>query len=250
MFKEILDLKRHTVVTLIGAGGKTTTMYYLAYKMAQANCRVLITTTTKIYYLAKDVERFVKAQIYDEWLYKLKERARPGKYLVAGSGVKDGKVLGVVPEWIDELAGSGIFDLILVEGDGSAQKPLKAPAEFEPVIPESTSLLLPVLGLSGVGQSLSKKVVHRVEKFMELTGLKIGEKIGIDHLFQVYTQPEGYDLLKWKDICKVVPIINQVDDDLLEEIGQKLAGLFLKSGIDPVLLTCYRKNQIIWRICR
>lgn len=288
---EKLQLEEHRVVTLIGAGGKTTTMYFLARKMAKAGKRVLVTTTTKIFYLDEDEARFVQAEDYELWVQRLRERmevlaedettgelvgsvdqsftsnlgdaldasqpelgnsdreqgcpddAHFGKFLVAGKGVCDGKVIGVDPEWVDRLAAEGIFDLILVEGDGAAQKALKAPAEYEPVIPASTTLLLPVMGLSVFGKPLSGEIVHRPERFSEVTGLQAGDIIRIVHYFLVFMSPAGYNLPAQKQVRKVVLIINQVDSPVQEEVATRLAKVFFAAGIEKVLLTSYKVEQ-------
>ena len=43
-----LDMDRHRAVTLVGGGGKTTTMYALAREAREAGKRVIVTTTTHI----------------------------------------------------------------------------------------------------------------------------------------------------------------------------------------------------------
>ncbi len=243
-----LHLSEYPVVTLIGAGGKTSTMYELAHQMGSENKKVLITTTTKIYYVPDDKEHFFSDELYENLFYKLQKHVYPGHFLVAGIGVKSGKVLGIKPEWVDRLAESRLFDLILVEGDGSAQKPLKAPTNLEPVIPSSTSLILPVMGLDVVGQPLHDQVVHRVEKLKEVTKLQNGEKIKFHDIYRVFIDPSGYDILKLKEKYRVVPIINKVDDKDLEYIGGQLAKLFTQAGIDQVLLTSHLKTPILRRV--
>ncbi len=53
-------------------------------------------------------------------------------------------------------------DLILVEADGSRGRPIKYPAEHEPVIPENTDLILCVCGMSGFGKP-GREICHRWE---------------------------------------------------------------------------------------
>lgn len=248
--RELLHLTEHSVLTLVGAGGKTSTMYYLAEEMIRLNKRVLITTTTKIYYLPEDAERFIAASSKQELVALLQKRAQPGEYLVAGLGVEKGKILGVEPEWIDCLAELELFDLILVEGDGSAGKPLKAPASYEPVIPESTTLLLPVMGISAVGTLLSNDIVHRTSFFTELTMLGEGNEIGIQHYYRTFFHPAGYDLNGERKRRKVVPIVNQVDDSEKQEQAVRLAKLFIRAGISPVLLTSHRTIPVLRGVCR
>ena len=247
---DILELMNHQVVTIIGAGGKTSLMYYLARQMADQGKRVLITTTTKIFHLSADTRRFVAGEDLSQVIEELGRRARTGEYLVAGRSVQDGKIIGFEPRWIDELKAAGIFDLILVEGDGSARKSLKAPALHEPVVPDSTTLLLAVMGLQVLGLPLSGDVVHRLERFSLLTGLKPQGKIELEHYYQVFLHPDGYNLGKEKQLRQVVPIINQADSVEEEEIGLNLAKLFLEAGLAPVLITSFSEPPVLRRVCR
>ncbi len=248
----ILKLNQEKVVTLIGSGGKTTTMYHLAKRYAAKGKKVLITTTTRIFYLPGDRERFIQAENYLHWERQLRTRVLDlaiREYLVAGWKIERGKVIGVPLGWVDQLALTGIFDLILVEGDGSARKPLKAPHGQEPVIPESTTLLLPIIGLRGVGQPLDDQSVHRFEIFARLTGLKAGENVRPEDLYRVFFHPKGYALAQYLSKMRVTLILNQADDSLREALGVQLGKLFMKSEIDQVLLTSYTEEQVNWRVC-
>ena len=85
------------------------------------------------------------------------------------------KLIGFQPEFIDAIHTAGIFNWILVEADGAAGKPLKAPDPHEPVIPGSTTRLIGVLGLDGVGKPLDNEWVFRPHRFGEITGLGEGD---------------------------------------------------------------------------
>ena len=47
---DLIDLPTYPLITIVGAGGKTTTMYTLASELAQRGKRVITTTTTQIFY--------------------------------------------------------------------------------------------------------------------------------------------------------------------------------------------------------
>ena len=53
-----------------------------------------------------------------------------------------------------------LADYVLVEADGAKMLPLKAHAEYEPVIPDCASLVVCVAGIDGVGLSVSE-TCHR-----------------------------------------------------------------------------------------
>ena len=75
------------------------------------------------------------------------------------------KLRGIAPELVDQLAAQAKtlgVTAILVEADGSRRLPLKAPAEHEPALPTSTTLLVPVMGMDALGAPIDEAHVHRV----------------------------------------------------------------------------------------
>ena len=72
-----------------------------------------------------------------------------GSALAAGGAVAaardladNGKVVGVPPEWVDELWAAGVADLVVVEADGSRGLSLKVFGRHEPQVPGSTTLVV------------------------------------------------------------------------------------------------------------
>ena len=49
LLPDALGVTRGEMVSLIGAGGKTTTLFRLAKELRDQGCKVMVTTTTKIY---------------------------------------------------------------------------------------------------------------------------------------------------------------------------------------------------------
>ena len=62
------------------------------------------------------------------------------------------------------------FDYVLVEADGSAQRPLKAHAPHEPVIPAEARQTICVVGASGFGKPIAG-AVHRPHLYAALAGV-------------------------------------------------------------------------------
>src|SRR6266704_5836513 len=50
LLSNLIDLPTHPLISIVGAGGKTTTMYTLANELAQRGKRVITTTTTNIFF--------------------------------------------------------------------------------------------------------------------------------------------------------------------------------------------------------
>ena len=107
---------------------------------------------------------------------------------VTGEKIEDNgeeKVSGPPPDWLDKWWEDKLADYFLIEADGAAKRPVKAPASYasyEPVIPLSTTDLIGVIGIDALGLSLQEENVFRSQIFSRLTGLNLGEKMGIEAL--------------------------------------------------------------------
>jgi molybdenum cofactor cytidylyltransferase len=81
--------------------------------------------------------------------------------------------------------------LLLIEADGSRQKPLKAPAAHEPPIPAFVEQVIAVAGMSGIGRPLTSATVHRPELFSSISGLQPGEVVTTQALSRALTDGRG-----------------------------------------------------------
>ena len=191
-----------------GAGGKTTIMLQLAREALAAGLRVLVTVSTRMY--APDPAEFGQP-LYDAAQLQ-------GKHLAVYAGGYDaasGKLLGAssIP--------SG-FDLVLVEADGAAGKPLTAPLEHEPVIPSSTTTVLAVAGLDAIGLSLEK--MHRPEVIARLAGVTPDAPITPAVVAAVLSHPEGN--VKGRPAgARVVYVLNKADDGARKAASRETALL-------------------------
>lgn len=193
-----LGLERAGLISLCGAGGKTTLMFSLAREFVAAGERVLVTTTTKIARDEADGWRSLAAasaeQVLEGARAVLPETgpARSGAVIAYSRVGGDGfRLVGLAPELIDEVARAGRFDRILVEADGSARKPLKAPAAHEPVIPSATDALIVVAGINGLGLPLGEENLFRAEIWSRLSGLALGSPISAESLARCVAHPDG-----------------------------------------------------------
>ena len=243
--KEALGLKKGEMLSLIGAGGKTTTLFRLANELFQEGNKVLVTTTTKIFKPAKPhvhklyLARELKA-LMDE-LNAIKDSLVVG----VGRGLDDeGKLIGLPPEWFDTLRLEGEIDWILIEADGAAGRPFKVPAEHEPVVPEKCPLAIWVMGIKVLGRPLTSEHVHRAERAAELLGVELGTPVTEDHILRLAKNPLG--CLKGVPIgSRKIALINQADT--AEEVKQaaSLAHGLVQLGIERVVITSYLEGDAI-----
>lgn len=191
---EILCREARGVVSLTGAGGKTSLMFHLARLLERSGKTVLTTTTTKIF--PPKAEQSATVLIAPDPAELLRQAAscrKASRHLTAAAALQSdtGKLIGFPVEAIATFAASGLFDWILVEADGSARRPLKAPASHEPVIPPNTGVLVAVAGLEVLGRLLSEELVFRSELAGPLMGLKIGDTISEAALARLLAHPLG-----------------------------------------------------------
>lgn len=161
----IFDILKGDVVAIVGAGGKTSLMKYLAERITTAGMKPLISTTT----------RLGKHQINDEY-----------DYLVQ---IKDNKALAPdMGELKDKMTS---YDITLLEADGAACKQLKGWREDEPVIPDFATVTIGVVDISMVGQTATEENIHRHELFTALTGVQMGERVTVQAIARLVNHKNG-----------------------------------------------------------
>src|SRR5919112_388490 len=99
-----------------------------------------------------------------------------GMKVVVGSGMlSKNRVGGVDPGWVGDLA--RLADVVLVEADGSRQRPIKGTADHEPAFPDAATLVVAVGNVHALGTPVDEEHVHRPAIFSDLTGIAQGQSI-------------------------------------------------------------------------
>jgi probable selenium-dependent hydroxylase accessory protein YqeC len=240
---EALLLNRRGVVSIVGAGGKTSLMFRLARDLSASGATVLTTTTTKILKPSKDQSpHVILAPLPKRVIAQAHSALRRYRHVTAAAAQRPsapGKLAGFQPQVIDELHHAGIFDWILVEADGAAGRSLKAPALHEPVIPASTGWVIGLAGMKAVGKPLTDKWVFRTNLFMELTGLRIGQAVSEASVAMVLS--DGAGVMKGcPSTAKRIAFLNMADQRRRLTIARRIAWLlqnrFHGSGLQRVVI--------------
>lgn len=183
---EILDIQKNNIISIVGAGGKTTLMFKLANELKDEG-KVLVTTTTKIYKPNKNEIDYLSIGKED---YKfIKNNKKYGVYVYGKDVNKEDKLIGIEPNLVNDLKSD--FNYILIEADGSKKKDLKAWNESEPVICNLNDKYIGVLSLNTINLEINNDNIHRIEEFLSLTNSNIGEKISLDILIEVIFNKKG-----------------------------------------------------------
>jgi probable selenium-dependent hydroxylase accessory protein YqeC len=216
-------------------------MFKLARELSMAGDTVLTTTTTKIFEPSRDQGACViLSGSVPDILDRADELLDEHLHLTAAVGKlpESGKLCGFQPEIIGELWNAGLFQWIIVEADGAAGKPLKAPAAHEPAIPACTTRLVGMVGLNGVGQPLTERLVFRHEHFARLTGLRLGSNVSDSAIADVLVRDDGL----FKGFCPEVTRIaffNQADVRANFSAGQRIGRILSKrknTGLNRVII--------------
>ncbi len=209
---EALGLKEREVISLVGAGGKTTLMYRLAKELYLGGKGVVTTTTTKILEPKPEENNFLFIDP-DEKKVKNFVLGHLDQYrhlTIAEERLESGKLKGISADLVNELWSLDKINTVIVEADGAAGRPVKAPRKWEPVIPTATTLVVAILGVDGVGKELNEENVFHPEGVSRITGIPIGEKLTDEATAVLVVHPEG--LFKGAPpSSRVVAFLNKVD---------------------------------------
>jgi molybdenum cofactor cytidylyltransferase len=241
---QALRLDSSPCIAFIGAGGKTTAMFQLARVLSKSkgDSPVIVTATS---HLGAWQTQLADQHIITETpapLEKL-EHGLKGVILVTGE-LAAGRAKPIhydVLNWLQEFCGYHAIPL-LIEADGSREKPLKAWAKHEPPIPSFAEAVAQVVGLTGLGKPLNEEHVHRPEIFSKLSGLNIAERITPDALVRVLTHAEGGK----KNIptnAREVVLLNQADTLELQAAAQRMAQALLPT-YDAVIIASLSQEKI------
>ena len=175
---EILQIQPG-MISLIGGGGKTTLLYKLARELSVTGT-VIVCTSTKI---MEPEDITVVTDSADSIACALKEH----RIVCAGTRIAGGKLSAPAMGFagLRELA-----DYVLVEADGAHRLPIKAHAEYEPVIPAETGRTVLVIGADAFGQPIAD-ICHRPALFAAVAGVDIRSAVTPEIAVRVINA-EGY----------------------------------------------------------
>ena len=240
--KGAFDIHTGDMISFVGAGGKTTLMFAMAGEIVAPDGLVITTCTTKIYPPSEsDTPNIFLSPDANEIIEFIQKKGNDLRHVTIASEkmAASGKLKGVHPDVIARLHNLGPVRYILVEADGAAQRPLKAPdTRFEPVIPPHSSLVIPVVGIDALGCKLDDRAVFRSAIAANLTGTRYGEAVSLDTMTILITHPLGI-IHGSPPHARIVPFINKTDMEQGLSKARRLASRILEEGhpqIDRVVL--------------
>lgn len=183
--------ERIRVVSIVGAGGKTTCLRRLQSECKKLEIPAAAGTTTHLQYERN--ESFLNRPDMDA-AWEILEKTGT---LWMGEPVSGWKCKSLPEDFYRELLADGIC--LLLEADGAKERPVKAPREGEPVLLPETGLVLCVYGLDAVGQEI-KDVCCRVEQVCALLDKQETESLTASDLAKLAVSPAVAERA-WSMVC-------------------------------------------------
>ena len=217
---QALGLRPGETVAFTGAGGKTGAMFGLARELGGT---IILTTTT---HLGAWQAGLADQHIIVNGIEDIPpiESDQPQILLFTGPVNAENRLTPLPEDVLTEVHSrcTKIGIHFLIEADGARKRPLKAPAPYEPVVPDWVDLVVVVAGLSGVGKPLTEEWVHRPALFSGLTGLALGERISCQNLVDLLSSEAG-GLQGIPAGARRVCFLNQADHALTQAMAQRMA---------------------------
>ncbi|MEQ8718999.1 MAG: selenium cofactor biosynthesis protein YqeC [Acidimicrobiales bacterium] len=229
------------VTSVVGGGGKTTTIFRLGTELCAAARTVVVTTTTKF---GTDQLRgpIVELSTPGDLRATIVSVSGEGYPVIVVERREGTKAFGIPADLVDDLP----VHHVLVEADGARRRSLKAPAHYEPVISPGTDLVVAVMGLTALGGVISE-VCHRPERVAGVTGASVSDTVDAQTYVTLATSSDGAGR-GVPSGARLAVILSQVAEDRRDTAGEIAAGVLGGGGSGPpvervVLVPHYRPGD-------
>ena len=219
------------VISIVGAGGKTTFMHRLADEYVQSGRNVIVTTTTHIvneehpFFLSDNNVSLEETRII---------LRQYGQVWVGVTALK-GKMRKLPDSVLQELFSLG--NPIIIEADGAKRLPVKVPAEHEPVIVEESTHLVNVYGLDAIGKPL-KDVCFRFQLAATVLNKHENDLFEAEDLVTLAKSKRAGK----KGVSKTMKyfvVLNKADNEQRIQMAESIAKQLYEEGIDQVIISSF-----------
>lgn len=226
-----LDKLSAPIVSLVGGGGKSSTLEQLAKEYESKGESAIVTTTTHMmppkqwtWCMDESVE------IVDRYLAE-------ENVLWIGLQNETGKMKSPSLGFLKTLTNKKLP--MVIEADGAKRLPFKVPSEWEPVIIDESTMVIGVLGMDALRKPL-KDMCFRYELAYKLLQKREDDLINKEDYVDVICNNWGLKKGIQKSMDYVV-ILNKVDDEQGMKDALSIRGMLKEQGINKVFLSSYLK---------
>jgi len=211
---DALVLGPHEMVALVGGGGKTTALFALGHQLSGS---VILTTTTK---MGRD-RTGGRVTLFAPTDEELMAALGASSCVLVWHEDAVHKAVGVssatADHWFD------LADHVVVEADGSRRRPFKAPLEYEPVVPDRTTMLVACVGAAALGTPIEVGC-QRPERVADIAGCTVRDPLTPARLAAVLTSDDG-SRKGLPDGARFAVLINQFTPDHADDVVELEAHL-------------------------
>jgi molybdenum cofactor cytidylyltransferase len=234
---QALNIQPGDIVALVGAGGKTTSLFSLARELTGLGWQVITTTTTRIgqnelqqapAHLGIDERDGLPPQLAGLL-------AQHHQVFLYRSLLDTGKVKGLPLDWFADHLVPPPCEAVLIEADGARRLPLKAPYDHEPAIPDAATKVLVVGGLDSLDTPLDPSFVYGADRVQALIGCAPGEPVNEELLAAILRHP-AMGLKSAPDGASVSVLLNKVTSENLPRARIAAAHILKNRRISQVLI--------------
>jgi len=241
---EALAVAAGDLVSIVGAGGKTSLMYGLGNELVAAGKPALLTTTTRIWRPdRRQVPRVILGPETEATAGRIAEAIRTSGAVLAALEESDSKLKGFSPGYVEELYNSCRQWTVVAECDGAMGKSLKVPRDHEPPMAPSTSVFVVLVGVDCLGRSLSDDLVFQPSLISGLTGRSQDATVDEDLVAETVLSKRSY-LGRKPPGARMCVLLNKVDPEVLNGTPGKVGG-----GATLNLALKLRQNATVERVC-
>lgn len=211
----LLKIRKKSILSVTGAGGKTSLMYTLAESLSERG-EVLITTTTKI-----------SADIPKNILNNANIR------VFAVLDMKENKYKNPGYDKIEALVEN--YDYTIIEADGSKGLPLKGYYENEPCVVSFATTNIAVVSIRDMGLHPENIEILRKSEFINMSKAAVDRPITDTEMARWIEHPKGmFKDSKGERILFFNQIESEDDEEKVRKVISSLSGSF-KAGLSRII---------------
>ena len=256
MISNALKLKKRALISIVGAGGKSSFLQLLTWELIEKNKKIVLTTTTKMFvdqiipFLNRGIiiESF-SSEIIKKDIKTYFEKADKNNFAILivqqYKELAREKFSGPEANILDKWWKENLADYFVIEADGARGKPIKAPSTNEPVIPEMTTDVIAIVGIDAIGLPLIEENVFRPQIFSQLTGLKEGSIINEEAIIALIKHPFGI-FKNTPDKARRHVVFNKINSKCRMEAAEKISMALLSDSeikIDNIIFSDTRQEN-------
>lgn len=216
MLKNLIQLKKGDILSIVGSGGKTTTMFSLAKEISKR--KVLLTTSVKIF---RDTGKdFITIDNFNDFLTM---NIKDGVYL-SGNTLKGEKFTGI--DCYDLIKVKNFFDYIIIESDGAKNMSLTGWRKHEPVILKNSNKTLGIIPIDILGKQLNDIDIFEKELFQNIVG-KDKNTFDIECIYNLIISKDA--LFRNSNYEKYI-LLNKCDNYKVKNDGKNIANILNKES--------------------